>query len=222
VARLHPLPVGHLRRRLVLLRPDHRTAAQTGRQLVPDVLLQRRADVRFLREVTLRPGVPAAAAHVYQVRQRLRPGRALVEIRSLSPERVRGHDSLRPEASVANRAAKFDLLERGHTEVPLQRCYAVLCQTRTEHKGNFVPRFGDDRPCSRFRVRLSCPVRRARSAGARGAAVPSAPPPTTGPCSREARRPERRSRPPRPEWARPVPPRAGGTHLSLPRFGRRC
>jgi hypothetical protein len=116
VARLQPLPLGHLRRRLVLLRAEHRRrlARELRRELVPHVLAQHRRHVGLVGEVALGARVAAAVAHVHEVRQRLRARGALVEVGALAAERVRRDHGLRAEARLAHRAAEFDLLQRGH------------------------------------------------------------------------------------------------------------
>src|SRR6185437_15361376 len=156
VARLHRLPLGDLGRGLVLRRARHlhdveerrRSAgspARTGedrRQLVPHMLLDDRTRLRLLREIALRAGVAAPAAHVDEVRKRLRPRRALVEIRPLAAKGVGGDDGLGNEPRIANWTPELDALQRRH------RAYLPATSSQmvaTHEEGKFYATIGTRR-----------------------------------------------------------------------------
>lgn len=88
------LPLCHLRGRLVFLGTRHREGRELGGQLIPHVLAQDGRYLSVVREVPLSARIAAPAAHVNQEGQWLRARRALVKIRSLPTERIRGNHLL--------------------------------------------------------------------------------------------------------------------------------
>jgi hypothetical protein len=91
VSRLHRLPLGDLGGSLILLGAGERTGRNGRGELVPDVLLQHWAHIRFLAEVTLGARIPATAAHVHEEREGLSSRRPFVEVGALAPEGVGRH-----------------------------------------------------------------------------------------------------------------------------------